>query len=73
MIDAGKEAQILRKARWEQGMTQDAVAGAVGITLQQYQRYEDGTTKLSNASMRRGVEICLVLKIDPVHFIRHTK
>lgn len=59
----------LRYRREEFGMSQQQVADAAGITLRQYQRFESGDRKMSSASMRIGLSICHVLKLDPYRFI----
>ena len=55
--------------RKELGMTQQQVADAAGITLRQYQKFESGERNMSAASMRIGLSICHVLKLDPYRFI----
>lgn len=59
----------LRYRREEFGMSQQQVADAAGITLRQYQRFESGERGMSSASMRIGLSICHVLKLDPYRFI----
>ena len=55
--------------REEFGMTQRAVADAAGITLRQYQKFESGERNMSSASLRIGMAICHVLKLDPYRFV----
>lgn len=55
--------------REELCMTQQAVADAAGITLRQYQRFESGERNMSSASLRIGLSICHVLKLDPCRFV----
>ena len=59
----------LRYRREEFGMSQQQVADAAGITLRQYQRFESGERSMSSASMRIGLSICHVLRLDPYRFI----
>lgn len=60
---------ILRNRRDEFGMTQQQVADAAGIQLRQYQRLESGERMMAGASMRIGLSICAVLKLDPYRFV----
>jgi len=60
---------ILRNRRTEFGMTQQQVANAAGIQLRQYQRFENGERTMASASMRIGLSICLVLKLNPYRFV----
>ena len=46
-------------------MTQLQVAVEAGHGLQEYQRYEYGKAKLSNARMKVGLRICAALELDP--------
>lgn len=55
--------------RKEFGMTQQQVADAAGITLRQYQKLESGERNMSSASMRIGLSVCHVLKLDPYRFV----
>lgn len=59
----------LRYRREEFGMSQQQVADAAGISLRQYQRFESGERSISSASMRIGLSICHVLKLDPYRFV----
>ena len=49
-----REGQIIRERRIELGLTQEQVAVEIGMSLQQYQRYEYGERKFSNCAMRIG-------------------
>ncbi len=60
---------ILRNRRTEFGMTQQQVADAAGMQLRQYQRLENGERTMAGASMRIGLSICAVLKLDPYRFV----
>ena len=64
-----REANILREQRRFLEMTQQEVAGEVGISLQQYQRYEYGDRDLRKMPMELGLKICYLLEIDPYELI----
>ncbi len=57
--------EILRKARKQRGMSQMRVATLAGINLVQYQRLEYGIRDFAACSMKVGISICYVLKLDP--------
>lgn len=59
----------LRHQREAMGMTQKEVADAAGILLRQYQRLESGERSMCSASLRIGLAVCDVLKLDPHRFI----
>lgn len=59
------DGQVLRYRREKLGMTQQQVADKAGIQLRQYQRFESNERGLSGASMRIGLSVCSVLKLDP--------
>lgn len=50
------------------GLTQQDVARRANIDARQYQRFETGERSLSSASFRIGLNICHVLKIDPMYY-----
>ncbi|MCM1364945.1 MAG: helix-turn-helix transcriptional regulator [Faecalibacterium sp.] len=60
---------ILLSRREELGMTQQQVADAAQIHLQQYQRLESGKRNMSGASLRIALSICDVLQLDPHRFV----
>lgn len=60
------EKDILKNRREELGMTQQQVADAAHIQTRQYQRLENGERNISGASMRIGLSVCAVLKLDPI-------
>ena len=60
-----RESRILQEHRRALGLTQGQVAAKAEIDLQSYQRYEYGIVRLSNATMKTGLRICDILKIDP--------
>nr|MDY5756231.1 helix-turn-helix transcriptional regulator [Eubacteriales bacterium] len=64
-----REGRILRDRRIELGMTQEEAALELGISLQQYQRYEYGDRRLANCPMRIGLRICALLELDPFEVI----
>ena len=63
------DAGVLRYRREELKMTQQQVADAAGIKVSQYQRFESGERNLTGASMRIGLNVCRVLKLDPYLFL----
>ena len=63
------ESDLLKKRRIELGLTQMEVAVKAGITLQQYQRFEYGRQRLSNANMITALRICAALELDPYQFV----
>lgn len=66
---ADREGRILRDRRVELGMTQEEASLELGISLQQYQRYEYGDRRLVNCPMRIGLRICALLELDPYEVI----
>ncbi len=63
------DAGILKHRRKHLGLTQQQVAKLAGIQVKQYQRLESGERSIMGASMRIGLSICAVLKLDPYGFI----
>ena len=59
---------ILYNRRKELGLTQQQVADRAGIKLIQYQRFERGERSMASASLRIGMAISDVLKLDPHRF-----
>ncbi len=51
------------------GMSQQAVADAAKINIRQYQRLEKGERSMSSTSLRIGLAVCDVLKLDPHRFV----
>lgn len=66
------DGQVLRHRREEMGLTQQQVADKAGIQLRQYQRFESNERGLSGASMRIGLSVCSVLKLDPYEVMPDT-
>ncbi len=64
-----REANILREQRLFLEMTQQEVADELGVSLQQYQRYEYGDRDLRKMPMELGLKICYLLEIDPYELI----
>ena len=54
-----REAEILRNRRKELGLTQMEAAVRAGLVLQQYQRFEYGNQRLSNANMITALKVCV--------------
>ena len=63
------DSSILSTRRKQLHMTQQQVADSAHIQLRQYQRFEDGSRSMSSASMRIGLSICAVLKLDPYRIV----
>ena len=63
------EGATLRKHRLALKYSQMDVAVRAEIETRQYQRLEYGERNMSSASMRVGLAICAVLKIDPYQLI----
>ena len=61
--------QLLRKRREDLSLTQQQVADFAGIALRQYQRFESAERRISAASMRVGLSIRQVLRLDPYRFM----
>jgi transcriptional regulator with XRE-family HTH domain len=55
----------VRDRRKDLGMSQTALAEAIGFTFQQVQKYEKGTNRMGSS---RLVEIATVLKVAPTYF-----
>ena len=63
---------ILLTRRKQLGLTQQQVADRAEIKLIQYQRFERGERSMCSASLRIGLAICDVLKLDPHRFTGFT-
>lgn len=61
--------EILYSQRKALGLTQKEVSRRVGIHMRQYQKFESGEIEMASASMRIGLAICTVLKLDPNRFV----
>lgn len=68
MIDLLGPGEELRKQREALGMTQRQVAREANIDIRQYQRLESGERSMASTSLRIGLNICHVLKIDPMYY-----
>lgn len=64
-----QDRSILQAQRKKLGLTQQQVADAAHIRLRQYQRLESGERSMAGASMRIGLSVCDVLKLDPHRFV----
>ena len=63
-------SHLALKLRREQiNLTQQEVADKAKIALRQYQRFESGERSMSSASLRIGLSICHVLKLEPLRFV----
>lgn len=61
--------QNVRRLRMLRGLSQTAVANAVGITFQQIQKYEKGTNRISASMMH---DIAKTLDVDILAFFSET-
>lgn len=61
--------EILYGQRKALGLTQKEVSQRVGIHIRQYQKFESGEIEMASASLRIGLAICDVLKLDPYCFV----
>ncbi|RED52194.1 helix-turn-helix domain-containing protein [Aestuariispira insulae] len=57
--------QKIREVRIERGLSQDQLAGMLGISFQQIQKYEKGTNRIGSS---RLYAICQALEI-PVNYL----
>lgn len=57
---------MIRAKRKAAGMSQTALAKAIGVTFQQVQKYESGTSRVT---VHRLFEIAAQLRCDPCSFI----
>lgn len=65
ILAPGEELQKQREAL---GMTQQQVADKAGINIRQYQRFESGERSFYSTTLRIGLNICYVLKINPFYY-----
>lgn len=65
LLAPGEELLMQREAL---GLTQQQVADRAKMNVRQYQRFESGERSLYSASFRMGLNICYVLKIDPMYY-----
>jgi transcriptional regulator with XRE-family HTH domain len=60
---AGTRLRTIRKVR---GISQEALAAAIGVTFQQVQKYEKGTNRIAISTL---VLICRALNCTPMEII----
>ena len=60
-----READILRDRRHELGLHQTDICAEVGMSLQQYQRFEYGTRDVTRLNAKDFLRICAALELDP--------
>jgi transcriptional regulator with XRE-family HTH domain len=58
--------QAIRSIRTAQGVSQEQLGEALGVTFQQVQKYEKGTNRLSVSSL---IRLCKALNVSPVDVI----
>lgn len=54
----------LKVARTAKGYSQADVANALGLSVRQYQRYENGEKEIGSAHFQLGVNICEILGLE---------
>ena len=59
------ETNPLKRARIKKGSTQQEIADKAGISLRQYQKFEQGERQITNASFRIAMSVCKALGIIP--------
>lgn len=64
-----RQVTIMKKRRTELGFRQEDVAEEAGISLQQYQNFENGRRKIANCSTILGLRICAALELDPYELV----
>jgi transcriptional regulator with XRE-family HTH domain len=57
---------VIRRHRKQAGLSQEAVASALGITFQQVQKYENGRNRIAVSTL---IRICHILGIGPMNVI----
>lgn len=55
----------LKELRQSKGLTQQALADAIGINISQVQKLEAGTIKAENISLRNGLALADALGVEP--------
>ena len=63
-VDEKKPGSILREQRVTQNMTQAQVASKAKITLQQYQKFENGSRNIRTASFQLACRVLKALNMD---------
>ena len=64
-----REAEMIRKARYRMGYSQQQVANMLGIQIRQYQRFEYGETDICKIQLKPGLILCAILEINPICLI----
>ncbi len=64
------EGQILLTRRLQLGLTQHQVVEMAGLHLSQYQRLEAGERIFSGCSVKTGLAVCTVLRINPADIVQ---
>lgn len=60
---------IIKKARLSLKLTQTEVAEILGLSVRQYQKYENGEKALAEAPFQVGVALCELLHMNPYDFV----
>jgi transcriptional regulator with XRE-family HTH domain len=74
-IEVGQRIRIFRKAR---GLSQTALAAQLGVTFQQVQKYENGTSRIGAGRLMRiahvlGVPVATLLGVNDTTTIRSSE
>ena len=64
-----QDHDVLHCRREQLNLTQQQVADMAGIQIRQYQRLESGERSIVGSSMRIGLSVCAVLKLDPYEVV----
>ena len=61
--------ETIKNARLELKLTQMEVAEILGLSVRQYQKYENGEKELAEAPFQVGIALCELLHLDPYDFV----
>ena len=50
-------------------LTHEEVAEILGVSVRQYQRYENGEKEMAEAPFQVAISICELLHLDPYEFV----
>ena len=64
-----RQVAVMKKRRAELGFRQCDVAEEAGISLQQYQNFENCRRKIANSSAILALRICAALELDPYELV----
>lgn len=64
MMSLKQPESIIKEKRKAMGITQEKAAEILGLSLRQFQRYENGHKELAEAPFQLGVNMCELFSID---------